>query len=135
VRRSRVGGNDDMASSLQNLPSTTSAMARECFERILRGPRPLYSVFVSLATEPEVAFGLQRRSGLRQPRCPLCGHLVRDFAPDAASRREWTGRSGSTIPGGGPRWESVSNAPMSIAPSPFAIRKGFLVPHPTVPRL
>jgi len=42
-------------------------------------------VFVSLATEPEVAFGLQRRSGLRQPRCPLCGHLVRDSAPDAAS--------------------------------------------------
>jgi hypothetical protein len=54
---------------------------QECFERIFAGPRPLHSVFVALATEPEVAFGLQRRSMLRRRRCPLCGFHTADFEP------------------------------------------------------
>ncbi|MCI0409756.1 MAG: hypothetical protein L0191_14540, partial [Acidobacteria bacterium] len=58
---------------------------KECFDRIFRGPRPLHSVFVALATEPEVAFGLQRRSASRRraSRCPLCGFPTTDFEPGA----------------------------------------------------
>jgi len=43
---------------------------QECFEKIFGGPRPLHSVFVALATEPELAFGLPRRSTQRRRSCP-----------------------------------------------------------------
>ena len=57
----------------------------ECFEKIFSGERPLHSVFVALATEPEVAFGLNRPSRERGRRCPLCGFPTIDFDPDAES--------------------------------------------------
>jgi len=55
----------------------------ECFEKIWGGERPLHSVFVALATEPEVAFGLDRISTERGRRCPLCGFPTVEFDPDA----------------------------------------------------
>ena len=56
---------------------------QECFDKIFKGPRPLHSVFVAMATEPEVAFGLQHRSPSRRRRCPLCGFHTTPFEPAA----------------------------------------------------
>jgi hypothetical protein len=52
-----------------------------CFERIFTGPRPIHSVLVALASDPESAFGMSRAGHRIARRCPLCAFPAAALEP------------------------------------------------------
>ena len=69
--------------SFQRMFGCLGSDTEECFERIWSGERPLHSVFVVMATEPEAAFGLRHDSPERSRRCPLCAFPTAELDPEA----------------------------------------------------